>query len=386
MIRACLTLLLVLTVAWALPEAAQAQRVGAHSAGSAGAAKRAPTPKAVARKAAVKPKSAKRVGQRVARRVVPARPSEGQLAGLRETDDPLDLRSSVALVVDQKTEEVLLAKNDLAVLPIASITKLMAALVVTESQLSLDEPLVVSPDDVAVYPGRHSKLRAGTTMTRGELLHLALMSSENRAAHALGRTFPGGMDRFVGRMNAKALELGMLDTRYVEPTGLSSDNRSTAQDLVRLVKAAVQHPLLRELSTTVEAVMPVGRRQVQFQTTNGLVRNPEWEIGLQKTGYIAAAGRCVVMQAQLAGRQLIMVLLDSAGRYSRIGDAERIRNWLGARSSSAPSPAPAASPAAPGAAAASHPGAGTAPTAWARAAEVLDLDAAAATALHPSTR
>jgi hypothetical protein len=139
------------------------------------------------------------------------------------------------------------------------------------------------------------------------------------------------MGSFVGRMNDKARELGMLDTRYVEPTGLSSDNRSTAQDLVRLVKAAVQHPLLRELSTTVDAVMPVGRRHVQFQTTNGLVRNPDWEIGLQKTGYIAAAGRCVVMQAQFAGRQLIMVLLDSAGRYSRIGDAERIRHWLGAK-------------------------------------------------------
>jgi D-alanyl-D-alanine endopeptidase (penicillin-binding protein 7) len=255
--------------------------------------------------------------------------------------------------------------------------------VVSEAQLPLEEPLVVSTEDVAAYPGRRSQLRAGTTLTRGELLHLALMASENRAAHALGRTFPGGMAQFVGLMNAKARELGMSDTRYVEPTGLSADNRSSAQDLVRLVQAAFVHPVLREFSTTVEAAIPVGRRQVQFQTTNGLVRNPEWSIGLQKTGFIAAAGRCVVMQAQLAGRQLIMVLLDSAGRYSRMGDAERIRRWLGSK------PSPAAAPAETPPPAAAVPVAGTAAPlvpAWAKAAEALDLDIAAATALHPSAR
>jgi D-alanyl-D-alanine endopeptidase (penicillin-binding protein 7) len=160
------------------------------------------------------------------------------------------------------------------------------------------------------------------------MLHLALMSSENRAAHLLGRTYPGGMSRFVEAMNAKARLLGMTDTRYVEPTGLSADNRSSAQDLARLVNAASAHPLIREMSTTLEAVVPVRDRPVQFRNTNGLVANPEWDIGLQKTGYISAAGRCVVMQAQMAGRKLIMVLLDSAGKYTRIGDAERLRHWL----------------------------------------------------------
>ncbi len=162
------------------------------------------------------------------------------------------------------------------------------------------------------------------------MLHLALMSSENRAAHLLGRTYPGGLAVFVEAMNAKAQALGMHDTRYVEPTGLSSNNQSSAQDLARLVRAAAEHPILRSLSTSPEAMVPVGRHSLQFRNTNGLVRSPDWDIGLQKTGYISAAGRCLVMQAQLAGRKLIMVLLDSAGKYSRVGDAERIRHWLAA--------------------------------------------------------
>lgn len=259
---------------------------------------------------------------------IPAKPSFGRLSGLHATADVLDLKSSVALVVDQETNEVLFSKNSGAVLPIASITKLMTALVVTESRLSLDEPLAVLQDDVDSTAGNFSRLRLGTQLTRGEMLHLSLMASENRAAHVLGRAYPGGMPAFVAAMNRKAAELGMHDTRYVEPTGLSSDNQSSAQDLARLVRAAFMHPIIRELSTSLEAVVPVGTRQVQFHNTNGLVRNAEWDIGLQKTGYIAAAGRCVVMQAQLAGRKLIMVLLDSAGKYSRVGDAERLRKWL----------------------------------------------------------
>jgi D-alanyl-D-alanine endopeptidase (penicillin-binding protein 7) len=260
--------------------------------------------------------------------VVPARPSFGQLYGLHASADALALKSSVALVVDQDTNEVLFSKNPGAVLPIASITKLMTALVVTEAGLSLDEPLVVAQDDVDSTAGSRSRLTLGTQLSRGEMLHLSLMASENRAAHVLGRTFPGGIHEFVAAMNRKAAELGMGDTRYVEPTGLSSDNQSSAQDLTRLVRAAMLHPIIRELSTSQEAMVPVGARQLQFRNTNGLVRNPEWEIGLQKTGYISAAGRCLVMQAQLAGRKLIMVLLDSAGKYSRIGDAERIRKWM----------------------------------------------------------
>jgi D-alanyl-D-alanine endopeptidase (penicillin-binding protein 7) len=261
-------------------------------------------------------------------RVAPARPSFGQVFGLHATDDPLDLKSSVALVVDQDTRQVLFSKNPEAVLPIASITKLMTALVVTEAGLPLDEVLTITQDDVDTEKGSRSRLNVGTQLSRGEMLHLALMSSENRAAHALGRNYPGGLDAFVGAMNAKAQQLGMAGTRYVEPTGLSSRNQSSATDLARLVEAAYAHPIIRELSTMPEAQVAVGSRQLQFRNTNGLVRNPEWAIGLQKTGYISEAGRCVVMQAQLAGRKLIMVLLDSAGRYSRIGDAERIRRWL----------------------------------------------------------
>lgn len=275
-------------------------------------------------------RTAKAVPKKVAIRVLPARMSFGHLSGLQGTDDELDLKSSVAYVVDQDTDEVLFSKNPQAVLPIASITKLMTALVVTEAALPLDEQLTVTQDDVDATAGSSSRLKPGTRLSRGEMLHLALMASENRAAHVLGRTYPGGIGAFIPAMNHKATALGMADTRYVEPTGLSSDNQSSAQDLTRLVKAAFEHPILRDLSTSPEAQMPVGARQVQFRNTNGLVRNPEWEIGLQKTGYIAAAGRCVVMQAQMAGRKLIMVLLDSAGKYSRIGDAERIRKWLAA--------------------------------------------------------
>ena len=259
---------------------------------------------------------------------IPAQPSFGQVAGLHATGDELALKSSVALVVDQDTNEVLFSKNPSAVLPIASITKLMTALVVTEAALPLNEMLLVSKDDVDATAGSRSRLAIGTQLTRGEMLHLSLMASENRAAHVLGRTYPGGLEKFIAAMNGKARDLGMQATHYVEPTGLSSNNQSSAQDLARLVRAAFEHPIIRSLSTSMEAVMPVGRKSVQFRNTNGLVRNPEWEIGLQKTGYISAAGRCLVMQTQLAGRKLIMVLLDSAGTYSRIGDAERIRKWV----------------------------------------------------------
>jgi D-alanyl-D-alanine endopeptidase (penicillin-binding protein 7) len=261
-------------------------------------------------------------------RVEPARPSFGQAFGLHETADPLDLKSSVALVVDQETSEVLFSKNSQAVLPIASLTKLMTALVVTEAGLPLHEVLTVSQDDVDTEKGSSSRLQVGTQLTREEMLHLALMSSENRAAHALGRHYPGGLSAFVAAMNRKAAELGMRDTRYVEPTGLSSRNQSSARDLATLVNAAYEHRIIRELSTSPEYQVSVGERSLQYRNTNGLVRSPDWEIGLQKTGYISEAGRCLVMQAKLAGRKLIMVFLDSAGRYSRIGDAERVRRWI----------------------------------------------------------
>ncbi len=261
-------------------------------------------------------------------KATPAKPSFGQLAGLHGTQDELDLRSSVALVIDQDTREVLLRKNDSAVLPIASITKLMTGLLITEAQLPMDEPVTITQDDVDTEKNTRSRLKVGTTLSRGELMHLALMSSENRAAHALGRTYPGGLSAFVEAMNARAKLLGMHDTHYVEPTGLSSRNQSSAQDLARLVAFASSNPTLRELTTSPEHEVEVGNRTLQFRTTNRLVKNPAWDIGLQKTGYIAEAGQCLVMQARVAGRKLIMVFLDSAGKLSRIGDAERVRKWV----------------------------------------------------------
>ena len=258
----------------------------------------------------------------------PARLSFGQLAGLRGVEDPLELKSSVALVLDQDTHEVLLSKNDHAVLPIASLTKLMTGLIVSDARLPLDEMISITEDDIDYEKGSRSRLPVGTTLTRGELMHLALMSSENRAAHALGRTFPGGMQRFVGLMNARAMMLGMKDTRYVEPTGLSSENRSSAYDLATLVNTAAQDPLLRQLSTSQGYEVAVGNRVLQYNNTNRLVHNPDWQIGLQKTGYISEAGQCLVMQARVAGRKLIMVFLDSSGKYSRLADAERVRRWV----------------------------------------------------------
>ena len=259
---------------------------------------------------------------------VPARPSFGQLAGLHATQDALDLKSSVALVVDQDTHEVLFSKNDQAVLPIASLTKLMTGVIVSEARLPMDEMITITQDDVDTEKGSRSRLRVGAMLSRGELLHLALMSSENRAAHALGRTYPGGLSAFVSLMNAKARMLGMKDTRYVEPTGLSSGNQSSAQDLATLVSVAYQDPVLREFSTSPGHQVEVGKQTLQYNNTNRLVKNPEWDIGLQKTGYISEAGQCLVMQARIAGRKLIMVFLDSAGKLSRLGDAERVRRWV----------------------------------------------------------
>ena len=256
------------------------------------------------------------------------RQSFGEQLGLHETRDALDLKSSVALVIDQDTQEVLLRKNDQAVLPIASLTKLMTGLIVSEARLALDEPITIDQDDVDTEKRSRSRLRVGTALSRGELLHLALMSSENRAAHALARTFPGGMARFVSLMNARAMMLGMRDTRYVEPTGLSSANQSSAIDLATLVQAAHKNALIRELTTSPGYEVEIGSRLVQFNNTNRLVSNPDWDIGLQKTGYISEAGQCLVMQTRIAGRRLIMVFLDSAGRLSRLGDAERVRHWV----------------------------------------------------------
>ncbi len=260
--------------------------------------------------------------------VYAARPSMGQLAGLHNTPDALALKSRVALVLDQDTREVLFSKNDHAVLPIASLTKLMTGLLISEARLPMDEMITIDQSDVDTEKGSRSRLRVGAELSRGELLHLALMSSENRAAHALGRTYPGGLSVFVDLMNSRARALGMGDTRYVEPTGLSSQNQSSARDLAKLVGYSYGDPVLRELSTSPDHQVAVGSRTLTFNNTNRLVKNSTWDIGIQKTGYISEAGQCLVMQAKVAGRKLIMVFLDSAGKLTRLGDAERVRRWV----------------------------------------------------------
>jgi D-alanyl-D-alanine endopeptidase (penicillin-binding protein 7) len=290
------------------------------------------TKKSVAKYAAVRKKSNKVRSRYVA----PKRPSFGQIAGLHALSDELSLKSSVAYVIDQDTQEVLLSKNDNAVLPIASITKLMTGLVIRESNLTMDEPITITHEDVDTEKGSRSRLRPGTTLTRGELLHLALMSSENRAAHALGRTYPQGLNAFVQQMNAKAHQLGMTDTNYAEPTGLSSKNQSSAKDLATLVAYAANDPILRELSTSGGTAVEVGNHTLKYKSTNRLVTNPQWDIDLQKTGYISEAGQCLVMQAKIAGRKLVMVFLDSAGKFSRIADAERVRRWVEMRHPAVP--------------------------------------------------
>ncbi len=248
------------------------------------------------------------------------------------------LRSAAALVVDQDTDEVLMQKNAEMVSAIASITKLMTAMVTLDAALPPDEELVVTGDERA-NGWLGAALRPGVRLTRDEALHLALMSSENHAAQLLADTYPGGVEAAVAAMNAKAQELGMAETRFADPTGLSPLNRSSPMDLVRMVKAAYAYPRIREYSVSTDYELPVGRRAVRYHNTNRLTSHADWQIGLQKTGYIAAAGRCLVMQAEIEGRRVVMVLLDSAGRLSRFADAQRIHDWLVAVLAGPPAPA-----------------------------------------------
>lgn len=257
-----------------------------------------------------------------------ARPSIGHAFGLHDVDDPLSLQSAVALVVDQHSGEVLFEKNPRAVLPIASITKLMTAIVVLDAGLPLDEMLAISEADVDTERNTRSRLRTGTRLTRDELLQLALMSSENRAAHALGRHYPGGMAAFVAQMNRKAHELGMTSSGFVEPTGLSSSNVSSALDLALLVQAASRYPLIREYSTASALSVDTGYRTENYRNTNRLLDRSDWEIALQKTGFISEAGNCVVMQTRIDSRPVVVVLLDAAQRAARVTDSVRIREWL----------------------------------------------------------
>ena len=240
----------------------------------------------------------------------------------------LKLKSSSVLIMDASDSSVLYSRHSDVPMPIASITKLMTSLVVLDAQQSLDQPIQITDADRDLPKGGFSRLAVGTTLTRGDLMHLALMSSENRAAHALGNNYPGGMPAMVAAMNAKAAELGMASSHFVDPTGLSSQNVASPEDLTKLVIAASRNPNIREYSTDSHYAVKVRRHMVEFRNTDNLVANPTWNIIVQKTGYIAEAGKCLVMAAVIEGRSVVIVLLDSLGKYTRVADAKRIKTWM----------------------------------------------------------
>jgi D-alanyl-D-alanine endopeptidase (penicillin-binding protein 7) len=246
------------------------------------------------------------------------------------------LRSSSVLVVDQDNSSVIYSRNPDVASPIASITKLMTALVVLDAKQPLDEPIQITEADRDYPKGAFSRLTVGTTLTRGDLLHVALMASENRAAHALGNNYPGGMTSMVAAMNAKARALGMTSAHFVDPTGLSSQNVASPEDLSKLVIAASKNRTIREFSTDKSYAVKVHRRLVEYRNTDNLVANPAWNIIVQKTGYIAEAGKCLVMSAVIEGRSVVIVLLDSFGKYTRVADAQRIKTWMAANPNSNP--------------------------------------------------
>ncbi len=250
--------------------------------------------------------------------------------GSRTFNEP-QLRSSQVLVVDKSDATVVYSKRANIAAPIASITKLMTALVVLDGKQPMDQMLTISREDCSLHKGAASRLIVGAELSRRDLLHLALMSSENRAAHALGRNYPGGTVAFVAAMNLKARALGMTHAHFVDPSGLSEENVASPEDLVRLVNAASQRATIREFSTDRRHAVKVGRRMMEYRNTNSLVSNPHWTIHLQKTGFINEAGRCLVMQAVIDGRTVVMVLLDSTGKYTRTADAQRIRLWMESR-------------------------------------------------------
>ncbi|CAH2804675.1 MAG: Murein-DD-endopeptidase (EC [Candidatus Burkholderia crenata] len=258
----------------------------------------------------------------------PRPPTVGPAFGLHDTPDSLALRSSVAYIVDQNTAETIFDKNSRAVVPIASITKLMTAMVVLDSKAPLTEEITVTDEDRDYEKFTGSRLSVGSELNREDMLHIALMASENRAAAALSRYYPNGRPGFIAAMNAKAKMLGMTDTHFENSTGLTSQNVSSARDLVKMVNAAYQYPLIRKFSTDRSYDVFTGKRNLAYNSTNALIRNPSWDIGLQKTGFINEAGECLVMQTTIHGRPVVMVLLDSSGKYSRFADAGRLRGFL----------------------------------------------------------
>ncbi len=243
------------------------------------------------------------------------------------------LHSHSALLLDMQNGESVYQKNATQVVPIASITKLMTAMVMLDAHLPMNEEFVITDDDVDTIKGSRSRLAVGTQLSRQEALLLALMSSENRAAHALGRNYPGGIPAFVAAMNRKAQELGMTHSRFTDPTGLSASNVSTANDLAKMVAAASRYAAIREASTTSEARFDVRGRMQEYRNTNPLVRSDSWEIGVTKTGFIREAGKCLVMQAKVNNRPMVFVLLDSEGSMTRVGDANRLKKWAEATKS-----------------------------------------------------
>lgn len=239
-----------------------------------------------------------------------------------------DVRSAAFVIVDEQNEDVLLSRKADVAMPIASITKLMTALVVLEAGQPLDESLKITKADRDIEIGRRSRLVVGAALSRGELLHLALMSSENRAANALGRNYPGGVPGLLKAMNAKAKSLGMKHSRFADPTGLSSGNVASPRDLVKLVNAAARNPLIREYSTDADETVTVGQHAVEYRNTNLLVRKPDWNVVVQKTGFTNAAGQCLVMKTIIDERPVVMVLMNSFGKYTRVADARRVRKWM----------------------------------------------------------
>ena len=257
------------------------------------------------------------------------KPERTRFSAISSASSVPRLHSAIALIYDQQTQSPLYTKNSDAQAPIASITKLMTAMVVLDAQQPLDEEISIDAADIDTLKGTRSRLRVGMKLTRSELFKLALMASENRAANALARTYPGGYDSAISAMNTKASELGMQDTHFLDPAGLNSDNVSTAFDLVKMVTAARDYPLIHRY-TTAKSYSVEGRRgrKMRFVNTNPLVRNASWDIGVSKTGYISEAGRCLVMEATINQRPVIIVLLDSWGKSTRIGDASRIKKWM----------------------------------------------------------
>lgn len=315
----------------------------AHAAAQRSSAKKAPVAKVATKKVSVAKASPAKAGKLAKSR------SNGRLVAVKghhhaaapvmsralpavtaEVDhdgNPL-LHSAAFMIADQATGNVILEKNSDAVLPIASITKLMTAMVVLDARLGLGDLITIAHEDVDTLRGSSSHVPVGTELSREDMLRLALMSSENRASAALARTYPGGTHAFITAMNRKAASLGLRDTRFSDSTGLNSANVSSARDLVKMVSAASRYPLIREFSTTANYVVYLNGRPRQFNNTNALVSSPDWQIGVSKTGFINESGKCLVMQAWLLNKPMIIVLLDSFGRFTRVADAQRVKRWL----------------------------------------------------------